>query len=50
MQISKDPLAPLRAWKELLFGERALKAKRSWRARRRSINSVLANPHVPTAE
>lgn len=33
MQISKDPMAPLRTWKELFLGERALKSKRSLRPR-----------------
>jgi hypothetical protein len=52
MQISKDPLAPLRAWKELLMGERALKGKKSWRDRRRAPAATLSSnpPHVAVGE
>jgi hypothetical protein len=35
MQTTKDPLAPLRTWKELFFGDRSLKSKRLSRPRRR---------------
>ena len=41
MQTSKDPMAPLRTWKELFLGERAFKPKRSERQRRRYANHSL---------
>ena len=41
MQTSKDPMAPLRTWKELFLGERAFKAKRSERPRRRCVSATL---------
>ena len=41
MQTSRDPMAPLRTWKELFLGERALKPKRSERQRRRYGSNTL---------
>jgi hypothetical protein len=35
MRISKDPMEPLRCWKELLFGERAFRVKKPSRLTRR---------------
>ena len=34
MRVSKDPMEPLRCWKELFFGERVIKAKKLLRLRR----------------
>ena len=42
MQTSRDPMAPLRTWKELFLGERALKSKRANRPRRRYSNHAFA--------
>ena len=42
MKISRDPLEPLRCWKELLLGERAFKGKKASRNRRREFAEPLA--------
>ena len=45
MRVSKDPLEPLRCWKELFLGERTFKSrKRSETQRRFVVNDfTLAN-------
>jgi hypothetical protein len=49
MQTSRDPMAPLRTWKELFLGERAAKNKRSSRPRRRySHHGFTVNAHPAT--
>ena len=35
MRISKDPMEPLRCWKELLFGKRAFRPRKLSRLMRR---------------
>jgi hypothetical protein len=47
MQTSKDPLAPLRCWKELLLGERALKAKTEARAPRSDLRFTSHDLRTP---
>ena len=39
MRVSKDPMEPLRCWKELLVGERAFRAKKALRFFRRRCTS-----------
>jgi hypothetical protein len=43
MRISKDPLAPARNWKELFFGERGNRRKKSANSRRRFANIGLSD-------
>jgi len=46
MRVSKEPLEPLRCWKELFLGERAFKMKKVSRLFRRLAGSRLsANGH-----
>jgi hypothetical protein len=44
MRTSKDPMEPLRCWKELLVGERAFRPKRTTRfvSRRNARPGILA--------
>jgi hypothetical protein len=42
-------MAPLRSWKELFLGERALRLKKSARARQSMSHSSLANGTHTTA-
>lgn len=51
MQTSRDPMAPLRTWKELLLGERAFKLKRSERPRRRTSQAfTMSASHAAVGE
>jgi hypothetical protein len=54
MRTSKDPMEPLRSWKELLMGDRAFrqkKASRQLRSRQSSPSSILSvGVHVGVGE
>ncbi len=53
MRVSKDPMEPLRCWKELFLGERAFRTKKSSRfhRRRHSHATMLGNSsHVVVGE
>lgn len=50
MRVSRDPLEPLRSWKELFLGERAFRPKKLPRSlRRRFTNGVLASHRITSA-
>ena len=50
MRTSKDPMEPLRCWKELLLGERAFRSKKLSRLlRRRCADHVIIGNGAPVA-
>jgi hypothetical protein len=46
MRISRDPLSPLRSWKELFLGERAGKIQKESRNRHREEHEVYSPMHM----
>ena len=38
MRVSRDPMEPLRCWKELFFGEKAFRPKKTGRLNRRRVS------------
>lgn len=53
MRTSKDPMEPLRSWKELLMGDRAFrqkKASRQLRSRQSSPSIMSVAAHVGVGE
>ena len=51
MRVSKDPMEPLRCWKELFFGERGgSRPKKVSRLRRRSSGNILSATHAAVGE
>jgi hypothetical protein len=50
MRVSKEPLAPLRSWKEFFLGERALRLKKAHRAQRTSAVLLTQMTHATAAE
>ena len=53
MRTSKDPMEPLRSWKELLMGDRAFrqkKASRQLRSRQSSHSMMAVGVHVGVGE
>jgi hypothetical protein len=53
MRVSKDPMAPLQCWKELLFGDRSVRSKkqaRQSRERHLSAGVIPVAAHVGVVE
>jgi hypothetical protein len=50
MRVSREPLAPLRSWKELFLGARALRQKKANRGRRMDSTGTLQVAHVGVGE
>lgn len=49
MKTSRDPLQPLRCWKELFLGERAFKSQKDTREQRRELDIQMINVSVDHA-
>ena len=50
MRVSREPLTPLRSWKELFLGTRAQRPKKSERVRRPESSLLLQTAHVGVGE
>jgi hypothetical protein len=50
MRVSREPLAPLRSWKELLLGARVPRPKKSERVRRPESGVLLQTAQVGVGE